>query len=89
MLTEPSLCGGMHHVLDVWENEASQWVQEITAAIDQLDVKIVKVRAGYILSEVMDIDHPALHNWEKFAQRVDHGSSTLMPSMRLNSLSAG
>jgi predicted transcriptional regulator of viral defense system len=77
MLTEPSLCGGMHHVLDVWENEASQWVQEITAAIDQLDVKIVKVRAGYILSEVMDIDHPALHNWEKFAQRG--GSRKLDP----------
>ena len=65
MLTEPSLCG------------ASQWVQEITAAIDQLDVRIVKVRAGYILSEVMDIDHPALHNWEKFAQRG--GSRKLDP----------
>ena len=77
MLTEPSLCGGMHHVLDVWENEASQWVQEIAAAIDQLDVKIVKIRAGYILSEVMDIDHPALHNWEKFAQRG--GSRKLDP----------
>jgi predicted transcriptional regulator of viral defense system len=75
MLTEPSLCGGMHHVLDVWENETNGF--EITAAIDQLDVKIVKVRAGYILSEVMDIDHPALHNWEKFAQRG--GSRKLDP----------
>lgn len=77
MLTEPGLCGGMRHVLDVWENEAGQWVQEIVAAIDQLDIKIVKVRAGYILSEIMDIDHPALHNWEKFAQRG--GSRKLDP----------
>lgn len=77
MLTEPGLCGGMRHVLDVWENEAGQWVQEIVAAIDQLDIKIVKVRAGYILSEIMDINHPALHNWEKFAQRG--GSRKLDP----------
>lgn len=77
MLTEPGLCGGMRHVLDVWENEAGQWVPEIVAAIDQLDIKIVKVRAGYILSEIMDIDHPALHNWEKFSQRG--GSRKLDP----------
>lgn len=77
MLTEPDLCGGMRHVLDVWENEAGQWVQEIAAAIDQLDIKIVKVRAGYILSEIMDIDHPSLHKWEKFAQRG--GSRKLNP----------
>ncbi len=77
MLTEPGLCGGMRHVLDVWENEAGQWVPEIIAAIDQLDIKIVKVRAGYILSEIMDIDHLALHNWEKFAQRG--GSRKLDP----------
>ena len=77
MLTEPGLCGGMRHVLDVWEKEAGQWVQEIVAAIDQIDIKIVKVRAGYILSEIMDIDHPALHNWEKFAQRG--GSRKLDP----------
>ncbi|WP_461474738.1 hypothetical protein [Pararhodobacter aggregans] len=60
MLAEPQLCGGMRHVLDVWENEADQWVPEIIAAIDALDSKIAKVRAGYILSEVMDIDDPAL-----------------------------
>lgn len=77
MLTEPGLCGGMRHVLDVWESEASQWVQEIVAAVDELDVKIAKVRAGYILSEIMDIDHPALHNWVKFAQRG--GSRKLDP----------
>lgn len=77
MLAEPHLCGGIRHVLDVWENEAHQWVPEIVSAIDQLDIKIAKVRAGYILSEIMDIDHPALHNWEKFAQRG--GSRKLDP----------
>lgn len=77
MLSEPHLCGGLRHVLDVWEREADQWVPEIVAEIEKLDSQIVKVRAGYILSEVMDIDHPALHEWEKFAQRG--GSRKLDP----------
>ena len=77
MLNEPHLCGGMHHVLDVWESEADQWLSEIVVAIDQLDSKIAKVRAGYILTEVMDIDHPTLHKWEHFAQRG--GSRKLDP----------
>lgn len=77
MLNEPHLCGGMHHVLDVWEKEADSWVPEIVSAVDQLNSKIAKVRAGYILSEVMDIDHPVLQSWEQFAQRG--GSRKLDP----------
>ncbi|SEN82940.1 Transcriptional regulator, AbiEi antitoxin, Type IV TA system [Roseovarius tolerans] len=77
MLTEPGLCGGIRHVLDVWENEAEPWVEEIIKAVDQLDSKIAKVRAGYILTEVMDIDHPTIHNWEQYAQRG--GSRKLDP----------
>lgn len=77
MLAEPRLCGGMHHVLDVWEREADQWVSEIVNSVDQLESKIAKVRAGYILSEVMDIDHPTIHNWEQHAQRG--GSRKLDP----------
>lgn len=77
MLTEPALCGGIRHVLDVWEREAEPWAEEIIKAIDQLDSKIAKVRAGYILTEVMDIDHPTIHNWEQYAQRG--GSRKLDP----------
>ena len=77
MLTEPGLCGGTRHVLDVWEKEAELWVEEIIKAVDQLDSKIAKVRAGYILTEVMDIDHPTIHNWEQYAQRG--GSRKLDP----------
>ena len=77
MLTEPGLCGGIRHVLDVWEKEAEPWVEEIIKAVDQLDSKIAKVRAGYILTEVMDIDHPTIHNWKQYAQRG--GSRKLDP----------
>ncbi|MCK4713700.1 MAG: hypothetical protein KAT26_12560 [Marinosulfonomonas sp.] len=77
MLSEPGLCGGMRHVLDVWERAADQWVPDIIEAIDQLGSKIAKVRAGYILSEVLDLDHPAIKRWEEFAQRG--GSRKLDP----------
>lgn len=77
MITEPGLCGGMRHVLDVWERDADQWLPEIVAAVDQLNSKIAKVRAGYILSEVLGLDDPAIARWEAFAQRG--GSRKLDP----------
>lgn len=77
MLAEPKLCGGIRHVLDVWEKEAEPWAEEIIQTVDLLDSKIAKVRAGYILTEVMDIDHPTIHNWEQYAQRG--GSRKLDP----------
>lgn len=77
MLSEPGLCGGMRHVLDVWEREADQWVPEIVEAVDQITSKIAKVRAGYILSELLEIEHPAIERWEQFAQRG--GSRKLDP----------
>lgn len=77
MLTNPSLCGGMRHVLDVWEQEAEPWMAEIINAIGQMESKIVKVRAGFILSELIGLDHPALQQWEQFAQRG--GSRKLDP----------
>lgn len=77
MLTEPKLCGGIRHVLDVWEGQADQWAEEIIKAVDLLDSKIAKIRAGYILTEVMDINHPTIHNWEHHAQRG--GSRKLDP----------
>ena len=77
MLGESGLCGGMRHVLAVWEREAAQWVPEIAAAVDKLTSKIAKVRAGYILSELLEIEHPAIERWEQFAQRG--GSRKLDP----------
>ena len=77
MINEPGSCGGMRHVLDIWEREADQWVPEIVEAVNQLDSKIAKVRAGYIFSEVLGVDHPAISRWAEFAQRG--GSRKLDP----------
>lgn len=77
MITAPGLCGGMRHVLDVWEREADQWLTEIVEAVDQLNSKIAKVRAGYILSEVLGYEDPTIARWESYAQRG--GSQRLDP----------
>ncbi|OCY13333.1 MAG: hypothetical protein BEV12_24110 [Microcystis aeruginosa CACIAM 03] len=77
MLLEPRLCGGMRHVLDVWENEAGDWIDEIIATIEKTGSKIAKVRAGYIISDILNIDHPVAQKWEEFAQRG--GSRRLDP----------
>lgn len=77
MLVEPALCGGMRHVLDVWEREADQWLPEILDEVNQLSSKIAKVRAGYILSEVLGVKHPKIASWERLAQRG--GSRKLDP----------
>lgn len=77
MLAEPALCGGIHHVLDVWDRNADQWLDEIISAVEKSDAKIVKVRAGYILSERMGIADTRISAWLAFAQRG--GSRKLDP----------
>jgi predicted transcriptional regulator of viral defense system len=77
MVDMPALCGGIRHVLDVWENHASDWSNEIIAGVDSLDSKIAKVRAGYILSERLGIDNERIQAWEACAQRG--GSRKLDP----------
>lgn len=77
MLSEPALCGGMRHVIDVWENHAEDSFDEIIEAIDTFDKKLVKVRAGYLLTELLGIRNPIVDSWEKNAQRG--GSQKLDP----------
>lgn len=77
MLSEPALCGGIRHVIDIWEHDAEQWKDQIIRDVDNSDSKIVKVRAGYLLSEVLEIEDSRIDSWEQFAQRG--GSRKLNP----------
>lgn len=77
MLSEPALCGGIHHVIDIWERHAEQWASQIIEEVDKFESKMVKVRAGYLLSEVLDIEDARIDGWEQFAQRG--GSRKLNP----------
>lgn len=75
-LTEPGRCGGMDKVLKLWDRHARAHVREIVAALEGAS-KIVKVRAGYIFTERLGIETPAIGAWQAFAQRG--GSRRLDP----------
>lgn len=77
MLTNPELCGGMAHVIDVWEENAKTYLEEIIEAIDKHPKGIVKCRAGYIIDEVLKIQNDRVNKWLEFAQRG--GSRLLNP----------
>ena len=78
MLRRPDLCGGMSHVLDVWEEHAETYFGEIVSAVDSSTSDLIKSRAGYILEERLGLQHPVIENWKRFAQRG--GSRKLDPT---------
>ncbi len=69
MLLEPQLCGGMSHVLDVWENEIQSYLEDVVNVIEKNDSSILKVRAGFILDERLRIKHKLIESWKNYAQR--------------------
>ncbi len=74
----PPLCGGMTHVLEVWKESASRFFDEIIEAVDRSHVGLAKVRAGYLLEEVLGKKDKRIETWLRFAQRG--GSRLLDPT---------
>lgn len=77
MLQKPDLCGGMSHVLDVWEEHAETHLDDVVSAVDRATSGLVKSRAGYILEERLALKHPGVEAWKAFGQRG--GSRKLDP----------
>ncbi|MCZ4432084.1 hypothetical protein O3S81_20445 [Agrobacterium sp. SOY23] len=77
MLDRPELCGGIAHVIEVWDQHAQIYVEEIIAAVDNAEESIIKVRAGYLLEERLGITDDRILAWTSFAQRG--GSRKLDP----------
>lgn len=79
MLEYPNSCGGMSHVLEVWDEHADLYVNEIVEAANQHPRPIIKVRAGYILDErlAIAVDDDRVQQWTRYAQRG--GSRILDP----------
>lgn len=78
MLQKPDLCGGMSHVLEVWEEHAATYLNQIVPTIDATPGALVKSRAGYIFQEYLGLEHPRIEKWKIFSQRG--GSRKLDPS---------
>lgn len=68
-LERPQWCGGIQHVLDVWEKHAEKYLSEIIYSVNKSERKIVKVRAGYILDEMLKIKNEEINNWVIYAER--------------------
>ena len=69
MIREPDLCGGIHHVLDVYEQYSARYLGLIVDETDRHGRIIDKVRSGYVLDERMGLSDPRIDAWTKFVQR--------------------
>lgn len=78
MLQKPELCGGMAHVIDVWQEHAANYFSEIVDVIDRASSNLVKSRAGYILEAQLGLRHDKFENWKALGQRG--GSRKLDPT---------
>lgn len=79
MLDDPTLCGGMSHVIEVWANEAKPYLEDIIKATDRHHSGIVKVRAAYLLETLFSLKDSRIDAWQQFAQR---GSSRKLDPTR-------
>ena len=69
MIRDPALCGGIRHVLDVFEQHAQSYLRLIIDEVEQHGNAIDKVRAGYILDERCSVEHQGIERWKQYVQR--------------------
>lgn len=77
MLRRPDLCGGMAHVMDIFQDHAPPYLPLLINEFNQHGTKIDRVRAGYLLEERSGIRDPKIDAWVVDAQRG--GSRRLDP----------
>jgi hypothetical protein len=69
MIKRPELCGGIRHVIEVFEEHALTYLNAIVAEFNTHGGKIDCVRAGYILNERCGIDRAEIDAWIVHASR--------------------
>lgn len=69
MIRDPDLCGGIYHVLDVYDKNAERYLRLILDEVQQHGKHIDKVRVGYILDERLRLLDPIIEKWRVSVQR--------------------
>jgi predicted transcriptional regulator of viral defense system len=77
MLRRPDLCGGMSHVVEIFEERGAEHLPIIVSELDKHGEPIDRVRAGYLLEERCGLSDPRIVAWRAHAQRG--GSRVLDP----------
>ena len=63
MIQRPDLCGGIRHVIEVFEEHAQAHITAIVSEFSANGGKIDRVRAGYILNDRCGIELPEIDAW--------------------------
>ena len=83
MLQKPDMCGGMSHVLEVWDRHAETYLDDIIAVVSAATSSLVKSRAGYIIDERLGLHPHVLASWKALGQRG--GTRKLDPTKEFTS----
>lgn len=78
MIRYPKVCGGFLHVLEVYEQVARDFLDEIISSTDSYGTDIDKCRVGFILNSYLDITDSRVLEWK--AQSIARGGSRKMIS---------
>jgi predicted transcriptional regulator of viral defense system len=65
MIQNPELCGGIRHVIAVFQHQGAKYLPLILADVDQHGSGIDKVRVGYLLEELGQLSDPVLERWQR------------------------
>lgn len=84
MLQRAEFCGGVRHVLEVFEEFGKQHLSAIIAELNLNGTKVDRVRAGYILETYCGIHDPRVDAWTVDASRG--GSRKLDPQAEYSSI---
>lgn len=77
MLRSPDECGGIEHVLDVYEEYGKKYSTLIIKELDKVGRKIDIARVGFALHKIAGVSDKKLAAWQKEAQ-LERGSSKIL-----------
>lgn len=77
MVRRPELCGGMSHVIEIFEEHGAKNSSLIINEVNSNGNKIERIRTGYLLEQVCQVRDDKIEEWVSFAQRG--GSRKLDP----------
>jgi len=84
MVREPGSCGGIRHVVDVFEEFGDKYQNLIIGEVERHGNKIEKIRTGYLLEEISKVKDDKIEKWLECVQRG--GSRKLDPNEEYSSI---